>query len=155
VVKNNLIFANPLFKGEGAGNVATEGSKVIVDYNGYNEPAGGFSAFYSKGRSARSLAELAQHGLESHGVMVDLGIFRHAEYPSPGRSFRDPYGTPYPIAQFDLQLKPSAKPIDAGVVLPNINDSYIGAAPDLGCYEFGRPPPHYGPRVATQSRVSH
>jgi hypothetical protein len=31
-------------------------------------------------------------------------------------------------------------------VLPNITDGYLGRAPDLGAYEFGVPPPHYGPR---------
>jgi hypothetical protein len=36
--------------------------------------------------------------------------------------------------------------VDAGVVLPNVNDGYQGRAPDLGAYEVGRPPPQYGPR---------
>jgi hypothetical protein len=36
--------------------------------------------------------------------------------------------------------------VDAGVVLPNINDGFAGKAPDLGCCELGRPLPHYGPR---------
>jgi hypothetical protein len=37
--------------------------------------------------------------------------------------------------------------VDAGIRLPNVNDRYTGKAPDLGCYELGEPPPHYGPRT--------
>ena len=36
--------------------------------------------------------------------------------------------------------------IDAGTLLPTINDDFTGEAPDLGAYEYGRPIPHYGPR---------
>ena len=31
-------------------------------------------------------------------------------------------------------------------ILHNINDGFIGTAPDLGCYEYGKPLPHYGSR---------
>ena len=48
----------------------------------------------------------------------------------------------------DLQLKPGSAAIDAGVVLPTLNDNFTGKAPDLGPYEHGQPVPHYGPRVA-------
>ena len=36
--------------------------------------------------------------------------------------------------------------MDAGAILPNINDGFIGSAPDLGAYELGQPLPTYGPR---------
>ena len=36
--------------------------------------------------------------------------------------------------------------IDAGAVLPNVNDGYHGDGPDLGAYELGSELPHYGPR---------
>ena len=29
---------------------------------------------------------------------------------------------------------------------PNINDGYLGSAPDIGAYEAGEPLPNYGPR---------
>jgi hypothetical protein len=29
--------------------------------------------------------------------------------------------------------------IDAGYVIPGITDGYVGLAPDIGCYEYGRP----------------
>ena len=35
--------------------------------------------------------------------------------------------------------------IDKGVVLPTITDGFTGRAPDLGAFEVGQAPPHYGP----------
>jgi len=46
----------------------------------------------------------------------------------------------------DLRLSANCEAVDAGVVLPNVNDGHQGSAPDLGAYELGRPLPHYGPR---------
>ena len=45
------------------------------------------------------------------------------------------------------RLEPVLAAIDAGVVLPTINDGFTGKAPDLGAYEFGQPLPQYGPRT--------
>jgi hypothetical protein len=77
-------------------------------------------------------------GHEKHGRMVDYDIFRKAGPPLPGVT--------YEPAQYDLQLKPGAAAIDAGTVLPNVNDGFKGSAPDLGCHEAGASMPHYGPR---------
>lgn len=33
-----------------------------------------------------------------------------------------------------------------GKAVPGLNDGFAGAAPDLGCAEFGKPAPRYGPR---------
>jgi hypothetical protein len=46
----------------------------------------------------------------------------------------------------DFRLKPGSAPIDKGVVIPNVVESFTGAAPDLGALEVGVPAPHYGPR---------
>ena len=45
------------------------------------------------------------------------------------------------------------RPIDAGIVLPNINDEFTGRAPDLGAFELGKPLPHYGPRSEAPGAV--
>ena len=45
-----------------------------------------------------------------------------------------------------FRLAPNGKAVDAGVRIPNVNDGFSGAAPDLGAYEVGKPLPHYGPR---------
>lgn len=40
----------------------------------------------------------------------------------------------------DYQLAPGSPAIDAGLVLPTYTDGYVGAAPDIGAYEYGLPP---------------
>ena len=36
------------------------------------------------------------------------------------------------------------KAVDAGVIIPNVNDNFNGKAPDLGALEVGSPPVIYG-----------
>ena len=45
-----------------------------------------------------------------------------------------------------FRLKADSKAIDAGCLLPNINDNFTGKAPDLGAYEAGVAISVYGPR---------
>ena len=46
-----------------------------------------------------------------------------------------------------MTLKPECAAIDAGQVLPNVNDPFVkDGKPDLGAYEFGQPLPQVGPR---------
>jgi hypothetical protein len=54
---------------------------------------------------------------------------------------------PFPaLAVADLRLAAAAVAVDAGVVIPGINDDHAGAGPDLGAHELGEPLPVYGPR---------
>ena len=46
----------------------------------------------------------------------------------------------------DLRLSARSKAIDAGAILAGLNDGFHGVRPDLGAYELGDEPPHYGPR---------
>lgn len=41
------------------------------------------------------------------------------------------------VATCDLRPKAGSPAIDAGTVLPNINDEFTGKAPDIGCFELG------------------
>jgi hypothetical protein len=52
----------------------------------------------------------------------------------------------YKSEELDFQLRSNAAAIDAGCILPNVNDGFMGKAPDLGALETGLPVPHYGPR---------
>jgi hypothetical protein len=36
--------------------------------------------------------------------------------------------------------------VDAGAVIPTVDDGFAGRTPDLGALEAGRPPPRYGLR---------
>src|SRR5690606_32958488 len=83
-----------------------------------------------------------QTGLERHGGLMTTvkGIFIN-DFPMPSEAGQrmDPEKN-LPI------LAPRSPAIDNGAVLPSINDGFNGRAPDIGAYEHGRQPPHYGPR---------
>ena len=96
-------------------------------------------------------------GQEQHSVLVDYDIF--VKVSKPDKS--DPQRL-YTPEDFDFRLRPvlgyfQSGPIatgvnpnpavDAGILLPTINDDFTGKAPDLGAYELDRPVPHYGPRA--------
>ncbi len=66
-----------------------------------------------------TLAEFtAATGQESHGVSVEP-------------AFAD-------ASNGEYALDPSSDLIDAGVVIPGINDNYAGTGPDIGAYEYER-----------------
>ena len=153
--RNNLIigdgWADPVF------NFTTSTSYSSADHDGYRpnpgakvsfgwtSPRDGVRADY-KGPLVKhefaSLADFSQAtGQERHGVLVDLDVFVGA--PLPDRA--DPQRL-YRPEDLDFRLRPGSAAIDKGVVLPTINDGYTGQAPDLGAYELGAEPPHYGPR---------
>ncbi|MHC4191119.1 MAG: hypothetical protein ACYSUB_15810, partial [Planctomycetota bacterium] len=44
----------------------------------------------------------------------------------------------------EFALDSSSPGYNAGVVIPNFNDNYNGAAPDIGAYEAGSPPMEFG-----------
>jgi hypothetical protein len=84
-----------------------------------------------------------QTGYEAHGVELDIDkIFVNVPLPDPAKR-----GHIYQVTGYDFRLQPSSKAVDAGCVLPNINDNFSGKAPDLGAVESGRPPFSYGPRI--------
>jgi hypothetical protein len=103
------------------------------------------AADFSKAPVTRRFKTLKEYseatGQEGHSVLLDYDVFVKATKPD----MTDPQRV-YDPAGFDFQLRPGSAAVDAGVVLPNINDDFTGRGPDLGAYELGRPIPHYGPR---------
>ena len=81
-------------------------------------------------------------GQDAHSVLLDYDTFVDAPMPD----LEDPTRL-YDPEEIDLRLRRGSRAIDAGIVLPNINDGYDGRAPDLGAYEYGQDMPHYGPRT--------
>lgn len=55
----------------------------------------------------------------------------------------------------DFRLAAGSPAIDAGVVLPGINDNYTGAAPDAGALEFGESMWHVGHDFANQPNPTY
>jgi len=77
-------------------------------------------------------------GVEKHGLRVRKEeIFEISDIPAYAAE---------PFSTRRLTLKAGCAAIDVGQALPNLCDTFRGRAPDLGAYELGDPPPHYGPR---------
>lgn len=86
-------------------------------------------------------------GHEPHGLELTPAALINAPTPhNPEWNYTDGYGAAYTPADIDLRLAPGSAALDRGVPLANINDGFLGSAPDLGCYEFGVALPLYGPR---------
>jgi hypothetical protein len=162
---SNAHFRNNLFLGRDAPDRgimtwANATSSYSSDYNGFR-PNRGVRAQYSwlapePGKTTHgaqnsdrqrfaTLAEFrAATGQEVHGIEVDYDIFERLAPPDPARRHHV-----YHSMDLNFRLKPDSKAVDAGVVLPTINDSFTGTAPDLGAIEVNQPEPHYGPRWIT------
>ncbi|MGH7142818.1 MAG: right-handed parallel beta-helix repeat-containing protein [Planctomycetota bacterium] len=80
-------------------------------------------------------------GAEQHAVAIDpTGCFADGILPPTGEL----HVVALPAG--GLELAPRSAAVDAGTVLPGIDDDFKGQAPDLGAVELGAAEPHYGPR---------
>ena len=159
---SNVHFRNNLFlgrdtPGRGIMTWANATAAHSSDYNGYRPNPGvdaqyawlaptGTAANYEpkpeQWKTFRSLTDLrAATGSEAHGVEVDYDLFERVQPPDPARRH-----AAYHAVDFDFRPKPGSRAVDAGVVIPTVNDAFTGRAPDLGAIESGTPPPRYGPR---------
>lgn len=126
----------------------------IADYNGYRSNQGPESAedqyrwLSPDGQflGFKTLKELSRaSGLETHGISIDYDVFEDLEKPI--HAFED--GVPYPVyhaVDLNFKLNPNGKAVDAGVIIPNVNDNFNGKAPDLGAIEVGGTRETYGAR---------
>ena len=146
---HNFIIHNNLFIGASGrwacqmdlGNIV----QTDMDYNGYG--GGPWDIFLKWSRvDFKTLAEVRQSGpAERHAILVtaDKAFASGATIPA---NLKVEQKTP------DLRLAPGTEAIDAGVVMPGLNDGFKSKAPDLGAYELGQDLPHYGPRPETGQR---
>jgi hypothetical protein len=150
--RNNLIVGDgwkkPIFQ------VKTFTPYSSSDYNGFgpNKVAGSFAwdapPFDSAngGRMHKSYDTLSEYqkgsGQDAHSVTAGLDAFVNVK-PTDEANPR----TLYPPENLDFRLRPRSAAIDKGIELPTITDGFKGKAPDLGAYEFGSTPPHYGPEI--------
>jgi hypothetical protein len=158
---SNAHFRNNLFlgrdtPGRGIMTWANATGAYSTDYNGYR-PNRGVAAQYAwlaansyepKREDWKSFATLAQFraatAQEAHGIEVDFDIFERMVPPDPSKRH-----AVYHAMDLDFRLKPGGKAVDAGVVLPTVNDGFVGRAPDLGALELGAPEVKYGPTWLT------
>ncbi|HEY6443787.1 MAG TPA: hypothetical protein VIY66_10655, partial [Candidatus Acidoferrales bacterium] len=158
---SNIHFLNNLILGDGWAdpilNLRTYTNYSSSDYNGFRpnpnvanafewtSPAFEVTADYQGKLVTRNFKSLKEYSeatkQDQHSVLVDYDIFVNAKIPDKS----DPQHL-YDPEDFDFSLKPGSAAIDAGILLPTINDDFTGKAPDLGAYELDRPLPHYGPR---------
>lgn len=159
---SNMQFRNNLFLGRdtperGIMTWANATDAYSSDYNGFRPNRGVSAQFKWLGpkvgrtlyepkpedwQTFSSLAEFrAATGQEKHGIEVDFDCFEKMVPPDPSKRH-----AVYHAVDLDFRLNPKSKAVDAGVVIPTVNDNFSGKAPDLGAIEVDNPAPHYGPR---------
>jgi hypothetical protein len=158
---SNYHFRNNLFLGwhpdKPIFSVDTFTNYTSSDYNGFlvnsnaaysfqwKSPSFGTLVDYINPRVTRQYQTLADYSLatgqDKHSRLVDYGIFMNVTQRNASN-----YGQLYKFEDFDFRLNPNSVAVDAGVILPNVNDDFTGKAPDLGALEVGQPMPVYGPR---------
>jgi hypothetical protein len=158
---SNYHFRNNLFLGSHPGkpifSVDTFTGYTSSDFNGFRPnpgaedsfiwtgPADGTIVEYSGRRETRKFANLAGYskatGQDRHSVLIDYEVFVNVAQQDPNDITRI-----YRFEDLDFRLRPKSGAVDAGTILPNINDDFTGKAPDLGALETGQAMPVYGPR---------
>jgi hypothetical protein len=161
----NMHFRNNLYLGRdtpdrGILMLANATDRYSTDYNGYRPnrnvaaqyrffaPKPGQIQYEPSKQDWQVFPTLAAFsaatGQEQHSIEVDFDIFEKLSPPDPAKRH-----AVYHAMDLNFKLKPGSKAVDAGVVIPTVNEDYNGRAPDLGALEAGRPEPHYGPRWIT------
>ncbi len=161
----NMHFRNNLYlgrdtPGRGILTLANATDRYSSDYNGYRPnkgvpdqyrflaPAPGQRLYEPRPedwQSFQTLAELAAAtGQETNSIEVDFDIFEKLSPPDPSKRHAI-----YHAMDLNFALRAGSEAIDAGVVIPTVNEDYQGRAPDLGALEAGGPVAHYGPRWIT------
>lgn len=118
---HNTVMRNNIFMGNGFSfkSVVTGATDNDWNYdNWYTTLSPGGPRFRWENKTYQGMSQLCSAtGLECNGHEDSPGFFN----PS-GRDFR---------------LRPTSPNIDRGILIPGINDNFLGSAPDLGVYEFG------------------
>ncbi len=123
-----------------------QGPKHISDYNAYRSGLSN-NPWFSGKTKVGSLEEFQKlTGFEIHSILADYSVFTKADEEAvfaKGKQFVLP-------GWVDLVPAEGSPVIDAGTVIPGINDDFAGKAPDIGALEYGKDMPVYGPRSEVQ-----
>lgn len=159
---SNMHFRNNLFLGRdtpdrGIMTWANATDAFSSDYNGFRPNKGVAEQYTWLGPKAgqrfyepepgdwKTFANLTDFRIatrqETHGIEVDFDDFERLAPPDPSKRH-----AVYHAMDLNFRLKPDSKAVDAGVVIPTVNDGFAGRAPDLGALEVNAPEPIYGPR---------
>jgi uncharacterized repeat protein (TIGR01451 family) len=157
----NAVFRNNLFLGTRYAfeftTVRDEGFRDF-DYDawGTTHAAGSPSDPDFKWENVRysRLSNLQAVGVEVHGLTASFSHVLNALLPSTWSVAVIP-------GSRDLRLAAGAPEINAGAILPNLNDPFvIDGQPDLGAFEYSQTLPTYGPRpflpdLGTSTKQAH
>jgi hypothetical protein len=138
----NATLRNNIWVSVNGGAIFSMGSnapswKTNLDYDGFDWGSSS-SPFKVQGSTFGNVSTFsAASGQERHGVQLKRSCFPTLNVKA---------GPPASVPEQVVTLSSDCAAIDAGEVLPNINEDYLGAAPDLGAFEFGASTPNYGPR---------
>ena len=112
--------------------------RTDLDYDGFDWGES-TRPFFHNGTTYTSLESFsAGTGQEANGIRIS--------HQTCIPTMDVPGDSPMTVPPQHLVLARRCPAIDAGAILPNINDDFRGRAPDLGAYERGQPLPTYGPR---------
>jgi hypothetical protein len=139
---HHLLVADNLF----VGPAQLDGNRVANWSGGLDDATFDANGWYPDGRfdfgdagDWPSFAAMQAAGVfEAHGTLLDVDTF------ASGLVAPADYTTT--MAPQDVRLAAGSPAVDAGIVLPGIDDGYAGTAPDLGAVELGCAEPAYGPR---------
>jgi hypothetical protein len=159
--RNNLVLG--WMPSETIFSVDTFTNYTSSDYNGFRPDPGAEYSFtwksppfnllkdYVGQRVDRKFSTLSEYskatGQDRHSILINYDLFQKVTPPDPNNITKT-YGS----EGFDFRLKPDAAAVDAGCILPNVNDDFTGRAPDLGALEVGQPLPIYGPRPVSDKK---
>ncbi len=135
-LRNNALFGNRYaFE---LSSVSPSGFRDF-DYNGWSTTRTGSDPWFKwENMRYTRLGDLPP-GVEDHGVELALSDLMNASLPVATSIAVDPDSV-------DLRPKAGSPLVNAGQVLPNINDLWVSdGQPDLGVYELGQPLTTYGP----------
>ncbi len=119
--------------------------RTNLDYDGFDWGASTYAMLWDTTPYVTLEDFSIATGLQTNAITIDrTTCFETFDIPQP-----PPASMPFQY----MSLSPSCNAIDAGIILPNINEGYTGSAPDLGPYERGVPLPLYGPRMYSMDPI--
>lgn len=138
-------FRNNVFHGPAAATSAAawDGPSygLSFDYNGYFPDGKSYWNWQGVYINYPNIAAASSAGIvERNGLALSGNVFMGGLTGAPSRYLWTPPQLPL--------LNNGGNSLGRAQILPNVNDFYAGAGPDLGAFESGCPPPLFGPRPA-------
>ncbi|PYV92596.1 MAG: hypothetical protein DMG05_03975 [Acidobacteria bacterium] len=143
VIENNL-FVGPSPQSDREVDVTCNQDHWTLDYDSYNTDGkfsfvlGGVYTTFDNFRNLQTTSPLEHNGQLLTAVCANGSVFANCLIPpADSKTFMQPQ---------DVTPGAGSRAIDRALLLPNVNDHFVGAGPDVGAVEVGCAQPIYGPR---------